>query len=528
MSASGVVKEASVGLSYYSWRLAGLVVAFLFLLMGFLYQDTVLYLVSIWNEFETGEYAHGYLVLAISVFIIVHDREKLAAVQAMPNYWGLVAIAFGSLLWMLGAISDVMLIQAVFLVLLMLAILWAVLGNQASRILMLPILFIFFAIPVWSLLSPVLQVFTLDVVYNLIRLLGVPALREQQNIILPAGQLAIEGACSGLRYLLAALTLGVLYAYLNYSKLRSRVIVVTVCAVVAIFANLLRVFIVVYLGYTTEMQHPYVQDHLNLGWVLFGILLFILLIIDVRLSRRHIEPKAKLAAIAQNNDASVGVLQSNRIAMFVAIVLGTIVTMSLGPALTYKMQNQVGLMEEFVSFELPKIDAQWKGPVALEFDWTPVYQGAVSRKAAYFSKELNQEKVIYLYVAYYPIQHQGKELINDRNNIGNEGIWNTTFMRDKIIKRKNTNVLEQSLMNKQGQRRLVWYWYQVAGYPTTNDYVAKLLQTWGVLTGNTRAALIAVAIDYDENISGSRDELSSFLYVAQSKIINAIGNDNLK
>ena len=87
------------------------------LLMVYLYQDTVLYLVGVWNQLETGEYAHGYLVLAISAFLVVSDRKKLTAVQAMPNFWGLVAIAACSLLWMLGAISDVMLIQAVFLVL---------------------------------------------------------------------------------------------------------------------------------------------------------------------------------------------------------------------------------------------------------------------------------------------------------------------------------------------------------------------------------------------------------------------------
>ncbi len=537
MPAGAEVTQTSVVLRSYSWHFAGLLVGFFLLLIGVLYQDTVSYLVSIWNQLETGEFAHGYLVLAISVYLVIRDRGKLAAISAMPNYWGLVAIAASGFFWMLGAISDVMLLQAVFLVFLILATVWAALGSQATKILMLPVLFIFFAIPVWSLLSPLLQVFTLDVVYKLIRLLGVPALREQQNIILPAGQLAIEGACSGLRYLLAALTLGVLYAYLNYSRLRSRVIVVAVCAAVAILANLLRVFIVVYLGYTSDMQHPYIYDHLNLGWILFGVMVFTLLIIDVRLSRRRNRQhkafsnktgaknsETKIANV-QKNDISLGGLQSNSVATVSAITLGTLVTLSFGPALTYKMQNQMGVMAESVSFELPTIDTQWKGPAKSEFDWTPQYQGAVNRKATYVNKELNRDKTIYLYVAYYLAQHQGSELINDRNNIGNGGIWKTSYMRNRVIKRKSNNVLEQSLRNTLGQRRLVWYWYQVAGYSTSSGYIAKLLQAWGVLTGNTHAAMVAVAIDYDENVSDSRDDLSSFLGVAQSRIIHLLGNE---
>ena len=50
----------------------------------------------------------------------------------------------------------------------------------------------------------------------------IPALRIENMIVLPAGKLSIEEACSGLKYFLVAMTLATLYAYLNYETLRSR------------------------------------------------------------------------------------------------------------------------------------------------------------------------------------------------------------------------------------------------------------------------------------------------------------------
>jgi exosortase A len=235
------------------WPLAGFSVAVLLIVLLGAYRETVSYLTGLWNELKIGEYAHGYLVVAISVFLVVRERRSLAALTPCPNYWALLAVVAAGLLWMAAALADVEAAQAVGLWLLVLAVVWAVLGNHVTAKLLFPILFIGFALPIWFPLSPVLQDLTADVVFWVVRLLRVPAFREENLIVLPAGKLSIEEACSGLRYLLAALTLGTLYAYLNYTTLRSRLVVVLIAAGAAVLANMLRVFIVVYLGYATDM-----------------------------------------------------------------------------------------------------------------------------------------------------------------------------------------------------------------------------------------------------------------------------------
>ena len=268
------------------WRYAGPVLAGLLLLVLVLYHATVQSVLAKWGQFEQGEFAHGYLVLAISVYMVFVSRNQLAELNPCSNALGLLAIAISGLLWLVAKVVDVQMVQALAVVLLLMSVIWTITGNRVTRQLLLPVLFLCFAIPIWSPLSPLLQELTADTVFWLTRAAGVPAMRVEQMIIVPGGSLSIEEACSGLRYLLAALTLGVVYAWLSYQNLRARLLVVMVAAITAIISNIIRVFIVVYLAYKTNMQHPWVSDHLAFGWWLFGGMIFLLLVIDVLLSRR--------------------------------------------------------------------------------------------------------------------------------------------------------------------------------------------------------------------------------------------------
>ena len=87
----------------YGWGLAWPLVALLLLLIAVLYQQTLFYLTGFWNQLETGAYAHGYLVLAISAYLILRDRKILAALTPCPDFRALPAVLILSLLWMVAA-----------------------------------------------------------------------------------------------------------------------------------------------------------------------------------------------------------------------------------------------------------------------------------------------------------------------------------------------------------------------------------------------------------------------------------------
>jgi exosortase A len=495
----------------YAWRFAGPSVVVLLLLTLVFYQHTVLYLTGLWNQLDIGEYAHGYLVLAISGYLIFNKRQTLSALTPCPEYRALLAVVAASMLWMVSALVDVEMLQAVGLLLLVLVLVWTVLGNQVMRVLAFPILFIGFAIPIWSPFSPVLQNLAADSVFWAIRLLSIPALRQDNMIVLPAGTLSIEEACSGLRYLLAALTLGTLYAYMNYSSLRARLIVVLVSAGSAVLANMLRVFIVVYLAYTTEMQHPFVDDHLSLGWYLFAGLIAILLFLDARLHSRS--PLAEPGEPGMQQDVTTANVCKPGYP-YIMFVAGAGLLVSIAPAVVYQANHPSAGAPVNAAPELPQQAGGWTRTRVSTDSWMPVYHGAVNQQQLY---QKDSDRVV-LYMGYYPTQKQGEELINDLNNISNEEVWRTVYPRARVRAIGNQQVLEQMLDNRAKQQRLVWYWYNVAGKLTTNKYEAKLLQVLGLLTGESWAFVVAVAAQTGDDPDSTRQLLKDFIVSIEKEV----------
>jgi exosortase A len=487
-----------------AWRIAGLSVAALLLLVSGLYWQTVLYLTSLWNEIEIGEYAHGYLVVAISVYLILQNRRNLLSIKPCPEYRALPAVLAASLLWTVAALVDVEMMQSVGLLLLVLAVVWVALGNKVTWALLFPILFIGFAIPIWFPLSPPLQNLTADAVFGVIRMLGIPALRQENVIVLPAGSLSIEEACSGLRYLLAALTLGTLYAYLNYAGFRARLVVVLVSAGAAVLANMLRVFIVVYLGYATDMQHPLVHDHLMLGWYLFGGLVAVLLFIDARFHQHQ----SSTNSITTSEQYPVESESHGRgAAWHMSVIIAGAVLLSAGPAIVYRLHHQTQADVGNIALVLPEGRSGWTGPVGSNNDWMPLYHGAISRKKDY----VKDSQRVTVYLGYYPSQRQGEELINDLNRISNKEVWRKRYAHAGVRVFNGQPVLEQQIEKSNGAKQEVWYWYRVAGRVTTNKYEAKVLQALGLLSGKPQAFVVAVATNASDDVGDARNTLSEFM-----------------
>ncbi len=511
-----------------AWRAAVVSVTALLLLTFFLYQQVIIYLIGKWNELESGEYGHGYLVLLICGYLIYCNRQRLATLTPCPEYRAILAVIAAGMLWLVSALVDIEILQAVGLLLLVLAILWAVLGTRVIRVLAFPVLYIGFAIPVWFPLSPILQELTADVVFWLIRVLEIPALRIENMIVLPAGRLSIEEACSGLRYFVAALTLGTLFAYLNYATLRDRLIVVLISAGAGVLANILRVFIVVYLGYTTEMQHSLVRDHLMFGWYLFGGIVVVLLVIDTVLHRMRSAALNDTVNTAVGEAESSGQLPGDQVPcsttklQYMAVVLSAVLLVSAGPTMIFWINNQPSSASYPAQIKLPSMTGEWSVVDSEEDDWVPLYRGAIDHRIVFQDKN-NRE--IHLYLGIYPAQKQGEELINDLNRISDNKIWQTRYERAKPYNAGGQQVLEQILEKKDGAKRLLWYWYHVAGMDTVNKYQAKALQVLGLVNGKRQASVVAIATSLDAEPESAREILGRFV-AERGASLNRVIDDN--
>jgi len=496
------------------WRIFLPGLGLLLLLLVF-YRDTTLYLAGLWSEWKDGSYSHGYIVILLSAYIIYNSRAALARISACPNFYALGLVALFVCVWTVAGLVNIQLVQAMTLLPLILSIILAVAGWPVLRKLLLPVLFIGLAIPVWSPLLPVLQHITAEGAYWFSRLAGIPALLEDFTIYLPAGRLSIADACSGLHYLLAGVSLGVFYAWLNYREIHHRLLVVALAVAASILANVLRVFIITWFAYKAGMQHPYVQDHLALGWYLFGALVFILLVLDL-LVGKTVSGEESISSVALDVPCRYPVIPR-----VTAYILAALLIMS-GPAASSWMSGRIQY-RDVQALELPAGKHGWQGPFLTGDSWRPDYRGAVSQTAGY----RRDGRVVYIYVGFYPRQEQGSELVNGLNRIAYPETWQAGSERIQMDGAGGAGFIEVEIESPYANKRLVWYRHRVAGRNTINKLEAKFLEMAGMLKGISGASVIAAATEVNMDESAAREYLADFFTAMDASLAQTVDGSSM-
>jgi exosortase len=235
-----------------------------------------------------GDFAHGYLVLAMCSWLVVRDF-RLQPYSPEAPWWpalpmlGVMVLALAMLLaWDIQSLSQA-LVPAIAT-----AVVAAVAGLGVARRLIWPVVLLYTAIPVWWLLNAPLQQLTAAVANGLVQLTGVPAFVEGNTFNLPAGVVQVASGCSGLNYLVVSLALGLFQGLLYLRTWKSRIKVLVAAVVVALLSNWLRVYTLILVGYATDMRHYLIRvDHLTFGWVLFMVCFWPVLRLGARLANKE-------------------------------------------------------------------------------------------------------------------------------------------------------------------------------------------------------------------------------------------------
>src|SRR6185295_12652216 len=159
------------------------------------------------------------------------------------------------------------------LVLMLLSTVLTVLGVSLTKMLAFPLFFLLFAVPFGEFLEPPLMEHTADFTVAALRFTGIPVYREGLYFTIPSGNWSVVEACSGLRYLIASLCVGVLYAYLTYRTPLRRAVFIGASVVLPIVGNWLRAYMIVMIGHLSGMKYAVGVDHLIYGWLFFGVLM---------------------------------------------------------------------------------------------------------------------------------------------------------------------------------------------------------------------------------------------------------------
>lgn len=456
-----------------------------------------------WHESET--FAHGFLIVPISAWLVWRRRHAIQSQVPNPNYWMLFPLAVLGFGWYLGYLATVVVAQQYGVVLMILFLVATILGNQIAKLIAFPLLFLLFAVPVGEFLLPMLMEHTADFVVFALRLTGVPVHREGLYFTLSSGNWSVVEACSGLRYLIASLTLGFLYAYLTYRSLARRAFFVLLSLAVPIVANWLRAYMIVMIGHFSSMKYAAGVDHLIYGWLFFGVVMFLLFWVGSFWREDHLAPKT--------TTTSPSVMAIDRPA-WPAIV--TITVVSAGVVM---MPPLVASYRQGKSYRPPLLQVvpgygAWQSGAGSLNDWAPRFSNPGNRIRQVYGSDTQR---VELYIGYYRNQRRSAQLISSENSLvrSNDNVWRIASERRHVLTLDNDQIpLVETQLRSHTSRLLVWHWYWIDGQYTANPYWAKLLQAKSQLFGGgDDGAVIVVSTDLDLKGGQAADRLQDFVKV---------------
>lgn len=225
-------------------------VAVLILLV--LYRDTFWTMTGKWRD--DVAFTYGFVVAPLSLWLAWRKRDYLSRATLVPSWLGVAAMALCAALWIIARGTSVAVAEQFAVVAMLPALTLTVIGVPATRVLAFPLGFLFFMVPFGREIVPWLMHATADMATLALQSSGIPVHRSHTYLTIPGGSFEVARACSGVAFLMTALVLGVLYAHLNYSSWRKRLLCVLAAVMVPVLANGVRVYITIAVSYLTDMR----------------------------------------------------------------------------------------------------------------------------------------------------------------------------------------------------------------------------------------------------------------------------------
>ena len=467
------------------WQPTLTALSLLFAWVLFWYWDTLSAMAVIWARSDT--YTHGLIVPPIALWLIWRERAQLKCYQPKATPWLILPLALIVFLWLLGQLTAVNALTQFAVIAAIILSIMTMLGMQLSARIAFPLAFLLFAVPVGDFLMPRLMEWTANFTVLALRASGIPVYREGLQFVIPSGNWSVVEACSGIRYIIASLTVGTLFAYLNYTSLKRRLIFIGVSLLVPIFANWLRAYLIVMIGHLSSNELATGADHLVYGWAFFGLVIAIMFMIGMRWS----EPPLELTPSADETRISQTALKTP---WPTALVLAIII--ALGP-ISFALINKNGSSTPPVLHTLVTGNA-WEQSTPFT-TWKPVFANPSAELQTTFKQN---DQAVGLYIAYYRNQNFEKKLVTSTNVLvtSKDLEWSVTSsnVSNLVIAGQKTSIRSTEILHKtasQDTRFTVWQWYWINGHLTSSDIEAKLYTAMNRLLGrgDDSAAIIVYA-----------------------------------
>lgn len=260
------VSSLAGALSQISWAAFALIGG----LMVLLYWDVVPAMANTWWTDEA--YSHGLLIPPLAAYVAWLNRDQVLAVPATADARGLLLVAAGCSMHLLGRLGAEFFLTRVSLVVILAGVIltyWG-LGRLWQLSFALVLLATMVPVPqiIYNKLAAPLQLFASAVASNTLELLGIPIFRDGNVMHLSEISLGVAEACSGLRSISSLSVLALVIGYFVCTSVGVRALLFFMSFPVAIAVNVLRIVITALFA----REDPALAEgffHSFSGWVVF-------------------------------------------------------------------------------------------------------------------------------------------------------------------------------------------------------------------------------------------------------------------
>lgn len=494
------------------WQRTAVLIALGLAVIAACYWPVVTAAVTVW--YHSTSYNHCFLIPVITAYLLWERRSVFATMAPEPTAWPIVGIFGLSVVALAGSAMNILEVQQFALVGMMQLFVLALVGWPVFKAIMFPMLYLFFMVPTGEFLVPKLQDFTAAFIVAGLQLVNIPVFSDGIFIRIPNGLFEVAEACAGLRFLIASVAFGFLFAYLMYRSWRKRVVFVALSFIIPIIANGFRAFGIVIIAHLSDNKLAAGVDHIVYGWGFFVAIMLTMMWVGLKFR----DPETPIATSTLSPAMAGAPLK-----LAAVIGLAAVLASLAGPAYAYWQEYRHPV--HTVSLTAPAAPSPWQAESGGGSPWRPTFQGA--------DGELSQTYVgpgtAHLYVAYYTFQRYGAKIISGQNRIEDEDNWRraSSGIATATVDGQSMQVSKQVLTGRNQQRRVAWFFYWVDRQFTANPLRAKLLGARGtLLSGNPEAAVVVIAADVtnteEEAEARLRDllgkmEISAFLERAASR-----------
>ena len=469
----------------------------------FAYIPAISLLAGTWLSRDDS--SHGFLVPFISLYFVWTKRERLSQIPIIPNIsGGITIIVIASILLIMGSVSGVAIAQEMSILLVIPGIVLLLLGMPYIIALALPLTYLIFMSPILNVfLDKIrwpLQLFSAKFAGVILKYAGIPAYQYKNYIELPNITLEVADVCSGVNYLISIIAIAIPIAFLTQKAWQRKIVIISSAVSIGILANVARIILIgIWTTYNIG-ENSHGPNHIFRG-LFVSVIGFVFLFI-VAWVFAETSPLSVIKSNTEKRIATSGITintqQFNK-AWLIAIAL----LLSIGSYLFLYNPQPIPLKRNLK--ELPIAIGDWRlANTEYQKNLFEV-QGADSEVIKVYKNASGRE--IKLYIGYFELQKQDKELINYRL----QGLYNNAKEIEISADSYGQIKVNEAILQNASQNLIVLYWYNINGRIIADNRRAKVITAIdGLIYRQTNGAIIMVYSDlkhHDDQQKALKNEI---------------------